>query len=67
MGALLFGLEAQFRATVRLRSSSFGATAYALRAERMRRHRREGWLAEPKPAGRRLVGGDRFELPTLSV
>jgi hypothetical protein len=30
-------------------------------------HRREGWLAEPKPAGRRLVGGDRFELPTLSV
>lgn len=25
------------------------------------------WLAEPKPAGRRLVGGDGFEPPTLSV
>jgi hypothetical protein len=24
-------------------------------------------LAEPKPAGRRLVGGDGFEPPTLSV
>jgi hypothetical protein len=33
--------------TFRLRSSSFGATALALRAEHVWRYRREGWLAEP--------------------
>ncbi|MBT1514642.1 hypothetical protein KIP88_29560 [Bradyrhizobium sp. SRL28] len=29
--------------TVRLRSSNFGETAFALRAEHMRHHRREGY------------------------
>jgi hypothetical protein len=38
--------------TVRLRSSSFGETAFALRAEHMWHHRREGWLAKPKPERR---------------
>jgi len=52
---------------VRLRSSSFGETAFALRAERMWHGCPEGWLAKPKPAGRRLVGGDRSELPISSV
>jgi hypothetical protein len=32
--------------TVRLRYSSFGATAFALRAEHMWHDCREGWLAE---------------------
>ena len=62
------GAELRSRAwTVRLRSSSSGATAFALRAAHVAPPpRRLACRAEAREA-RRLVGGDRFELPTLSV